>query len=393
MSKDYLNVLLACHPVGRQSGAVVCGLGQSVRRLNEILLRHPHHMFPIRTIFTCALVLLLSLLGVTPCHAQALSMGFTQLKQADGGLTTVFYPSNEIEARVKKGPFELSWASNASASRGNGRLIVISHGSGGSPWVHTDVARVLVKRGFVVALPQHRGDNNLDHSNPGPSSWALRPMEVSQAIDAVSAYQPLSPFLSLDAVGIFGGSAGGHTALSLAGGEWSPSRFRDHCKQNIERDFSSCVGFITRLRGNWFDSVKVWLAKRIISWRFSDDDLHSYVDPRIKASVAMVPFAADFVPQSLTKPQIPLGLIIAGRDVNQVPSFHVEAILKACQPHCEVVMNLPEAGHGAMLSPIPPFESGSIESRLLSDPASFNRSENIAQLHELIADFFARYLL
>jgi predicted dienelactone hydrolase len=393
MSKDFLNILLTCHSVVRLSYPVVCGLCQSVRPLNEIFLRHPNPVPMVRTIFFCALVSLLSLLSVTASHAQAISMGFTQLKQPDGGVTTVFYPSNEVEARVKKGPFELSWANNASASKGNGRLIVISHGSGGSPWVHTDLARVLVKRGFVVAMPQHWGDNNLDHSNPGPSSWALRPMEVSRAIDAVSAYQPLSQFLSLDAVGIFGGSAGGHTALSLAGGEWSPSRFRDYCKQYIERDFSSCVGSITRLRGNWLDSVKVWLAKRIISWRFSDDDLQSYMDPRIKASAAMVPFAADFVPQSLAKPQIPLGLIIAGKDINQVPSFHVEAILKACQPHCEVIMNLPEAGHGAMLSPLPPFEIGSIESHLLSDPVSFDRSTNIAHLHELIADFFAKYLL
>ncbi|WP_428717101.1 alpha/beta hydrolase family protein [Undibacterium curvum] len=354
---------------------------------------HPAYMPPIQTFFAHVLVSLLSLLSITTCHAKAASLGFTQLPQSDGGVTTVFYPSSDAEAPVKMGPFELSWAGNANVSRGNGRLIVISHGSGGSPWVHTDLARVLITRGFTVAVPQHRGDNYLDNSNPGPSSWALRPIEVSQAIDAVSANQKLSKFLSLDAVGIFGGSAGGHTALSLAGGEWSPSRFRDHCQQNIERDFSSCVGFTTLLHGNWIDSIKIWLAKRIISWRFTDDNLQKYIDPRIKASVAMVPFAADFLPQSLAEPQVPLGLVVAGKDINQVPSFHVDAIFKACQPHCEVVMNLPEAGHGAMLSPLPPFEANSIASQLLSDPSAFDRAASLPRLHELIADFFARNLL
>jgi predicted dienelactone hydrolase len=330
---------------------------------------------------------------MTLSHAQTARMGFVELPQSDGGNTAVFYPTIDTESPVKKGPFELSWASNATASKGNGRLIVISHGSGGSPWVHADLARVLVTRGFVVAIPQHRGDNYLDNSNPGPSSWALRPLEVSQAIDVIAAYTPVSRFLSLDAVGIFGGSAGGHTALSLAGGEWSPSRFRDHCEQNIERDFSSCVGFITLLRGTWFDTVKVWLAKRIISWRFSDNNLQSYIDPRIKASVAMVPFAADFVPQSLAEPKVALGLVIAGKDVNQVPSFHVEAVLNECQPLCEVIMNLPEASHGAMLSPLPPFEQDSIASHLLSDPAAFDRAAVLPQLHELIANFFVKKLL
>jgi hypothetical protein len=61
--------------------------------------------------------------------------------------------------------------------------------------------------------------------------------EVSHAIDRVAADGRLAPLLRLDAVGVFGGSAGGHTALSLAGGQWSPSRFRDHCLRNIEQDF------------------------------------------------------------------------------------------------------------------------------------------------------------
>jgi predicted dienelactone hydrolase len=74
---------------------------------------------------------------------------------------------------------------------GNGRLIFISRGSGGSPWVHTDLARALVTRGFKVALPQHQGDNYLDDSAPGPESWIKRPIEVSRAIDAPGSRIPI----------------------------------------------------------------------------------------------------------------------------------------------------------------------------------------------------------
>lgn len=320
-------------------------------------------------------------------HAQP-RLGFTQFAQADGGRTTVFYPTTAAEQPVRVGPFDLSWAADATPVRGNGRLIVVSHGSGGSPWVHADLARVLVGRGFVVAMPQHRGDNYLDDAHPGPASWVLRPLEVSQAIDALAAQPRFAESVTLDAVGVFGGSAGGHTALSLAGGLWSPSRFRDHCERHIEEDFSSCVGFITLLRGSWLDPLKTWVARQVIRWRFSDERLQGHTDSRIRAVVAMVPFAADFVPESLAEPRTALGLVISARDVNQVPAFHVEAVRKACEPRCDVVMHLAEGGHGAMLAPLPPLPPGSVAHQLLADPPSFDRRTTVPRLHERIADYF-----
>lgn len=330
--------------------------------------------------------------GFLPAAFAQTRLGFMQLVQVDGGRTTVFYPTAAAERPVRVGPFDLSWAADATPVRGNGRLIVISHGSGGSPWVHVDLVRVLVGRGFVIALPQHRGDNHQDDAHPGPASWALRPLEVSQAIDAVAAQSQFAPWLTLDAVGVFGGSAGGHTALSLAGGQWSPSRFRDHCERHIEEDFSSCVGFITLLRGDWLDPLKVWVARQVIRWRFPDERLQRHTDPRVRAVVAMVPFAADFVPESLAEPRTALGLIIAARDVNQVPAFHVEAVRKACEPRCDVVMHLAEGGHGAMLAPLPPLPPGSVAHHLLGDPPSFDRSTTVPRLHERITAYFVEKL-
>ena len=324
--------------------------------------------------------------------AQTLNMGMTELPQEDGGTTTVFYPTLVSETSVAKGPFRLSWAGDSEPERGNERLVVISHGSGGSPWVHTDLARTLVQHGFFVVIPQHFGDNYLDHSGPGPASWKLRPKEVSKAIDRLESNSKLSRLLRLDSIGVFGGSAGGHTALSLAGGEWSPARYRDHCLSRIAEDFSSCVGFTTLLGGNWLDGFKLWIAKVIIRWRFDDDTPHRYTDTRIRAAVAMVPFAADFSLASLKTPVLPLGLIIAEQDVNQMPTFHVKAIQAACEPKCEVLARLTDAGHGAMLSPLPPFEPGSIADRLLRDPPNFARADEIPALHRSVAKFFVRTL-
>lgn len=337
------------------------------------------------SIFACCLV-------YAVCRADALSMGYRNLPQEDGGSTSVFYPTLAAESTVSRGPFELSWAMDAAPHTGNRKLIVISHGSGGSPWVHADLARTLVQHGFVVAIPQHAADNYLDPSEPGPSSWKKRPREVSDAIDRVGANPELASQLRLDSVGVFGGSAGGHTALSLAGGEWSPSRFRDHCLAHIAEDFSSCVGFLTLLRGDWFDSLKLWAARLVIRFRFDDSVLQRYTDDRIRAAVAMVPFAADFLPASLREPVVPLGLIIAERDINQIPAFHVEAVLSACESRCEVIVRMPEAGHGAMLSPVPPLEPRSPAEHLLGDPPAFDRAKAIPELNGAIAKFFVQKL-
>ena len=167
-------------------------------------------------------VLTLAAAIATPTHA---GMGQGQLPGIQGdGPVTLFYPTAEADQVVRRGPFTLQLAPGAEPARGNGRLVVLSHGSGGAPWVHTDLARALVQAGYVVAMPEHRGDNSRDTSEPGPVSWKLRPLEVSRAIDAVGASPRLAPLLALDRVGVAGQSAGGHTALSLAGGVWSPAQ-------------------------------------------------------------------------------------------------------------------------------------------------------------------------
>lgn len=305
---------------------------------------------------------------------------------------TVFYPSTAPEQTHQRGPFEFLLALNAPPMPGQHPLVVISYGSGGSPWVHVDLARTLVSHGFVVALPEHRGDNYKDFSDPGPDSWKLRPNEVSQAIDQIAHDPVLGPFTVTDKVGMYGGSAGGHTALTLAGGQWSPVRFRDHCVQHIAEDFSSCVGFITRLNGDWLDGVKKRAALAVIRYRFSDATPYSHQDRRIRAVIAAVPFAADFDLTTLMRPQVPLGLILAGQDINQIPTFHGQAVQKICQT-CTTIADLPRAGHGVMLSPLPPLGAAdSIASQLLRDPPGFDRT-TLPRLHQQVADFFKHHLI
>lgn len=308
------------------------------------------------------------------------------------GPVTAFYPTAATDQPVQRGPFTVPLAPEAEPVRGNGRLVVISHGSGGNPWVHTDLARALVADGFIVAFPQHAGDHTGDFTTPGPESWKRRPAEVSRAIDAVAADPRLAPLLHLDKVGAYGGSAGGHTMLSLAGGRWSPGQFRRHCEAHIAEDFSSCVGFITRLNGGWLDGLKKAIALGVVRQRFDDDAWQSHTDARIAAVVAAVPFAADFDRASLAVPRIPLALVTAARDVNQIPAFHSTAVLAACRT-CEHLADLQDASHGVMLSPMPPLPAGSVAEALLADPPGFDRATVVPTTERRIVTFMRRHLL
>lgn len=331
-----------------------------------------------------------ALLGATLAAPAAAATGLTTLAATtDDGPVTVYYPTTTPTLGLQRGPFRLAVTVDAPPAPGNGRLVVISHGSGGSPWVHAELAGALVGAGFVVALPEHRDDNWRHDSRPGPDSWKQRPAEVSRAIDTIGRDARFGPLLALDRVGVYGMSAGGHTALTLAGGRWSEAGFRRHCEANIAADFNACVGLATRLTGGAFDGLKQSVALGLIQLRFRDDTPQQHTDPRVAAVVAAVPYAADFEMASFAAPPVPLGLVTAGRDAWLVPRFHSDRVLAACRP-CERIAELPEAGHGAYLSPLPPGLTGLV-GELLNDPPGFDRAV-LPAIDRRIAAFFVRHL-
>jgi predicted dienelactone hydrolase len=340
-----------------------------------------------------AAVLLAIAAAAAPLASRA-GVGLMQLPGvASDGPVTVFYPTASAGRPILRGPFTIRAAENATPVRGNGRLIVVSHGSGGTPWVHSDLARALVDAGFTVAFPEHHEDNGRDPSRPGPESWKRRPLEVSSAIDAVGRWPQLANLLALDRVGMYGMSAGGHTALSLAGGRWSAAGVRRHCEAHIAEDFNSCAGLATQLHGDMLDGLKMQATLAVFRLFVRDDTPQAHHDPRIAAIVAGVPYAADFDMASLAQPRVPLGLVTSGLDKWLVPRFHSDRVLAACRAHCELIAHLPSGGHAALLSPPPPPSVlGRVAADLLADPPGFDRAELPAVDQKIVAFFRARLL-
>jgi predicted dienelactone hydrolase len=54
-------------------------------------------------------------------------------------------------------------------------------------------------------------------------------------------------------------SAGGHTALSFAGGRWSPAQLRRHCEAHLAEDFQAAWASPppARRRARWHQALAV----------------------------------------------------------------------------------------------------------------------------------------
>ncbi len=324
--------------------------------------------------------------------AQAAPMGMRVLPPTSQHTeVTLFYPSSTPATAVQRGPFAMRFAVSGAMQTQSAKraLIVISHGSGGAPWPLVDLAQALVDAGYAVAMPKHRGDNYQDQSLVGPESWKLRPSEMSQAIDAIAQHAELSAQIDTQRVGVYGTSAGGLTTIVLAGGQWSPARFMRHCLENMAQDFHGCVGLATYLRGDALDSVKLAMARGAHRSRFDDETVYAHHDPRIVAAAASVPMATPFDLTSMARLRTPLGIIQARQDAWLPPRFHSQRLLAACT-RCELIADLPQAGHGSLFSPWP-AELAAQETHLLRDPAGFDRADVHRSYAKLVA-FFRQYL-
>lgn len=316
--------------------------------------------------------------------------GMTTL-QAPNLPITLVYPTAAKESAQAMGPFTLQVAPNAAPTRGNGRLVVLSHGTGGSALSDHDLARTLANAGFVVAQPEHQGDNWQDQQRSGPESWKLRPGEVSKAIDAVMADPRFAPLLDASKVGVHGMSAGGGTALALAGGQWSVNQMVAHCAAHLVDDAGFCFyGLRTaaerQQRAAEYARAAVTPQPPVL---FGGAQVR---DARIAAAAATVPLGAAFTADSLKGIAIPVAIVEASADQVLLPAFHSGRVLALCS-NCKPLGVLPGAGHLDTLSPWP----DSIAQRLANVPG-FARSPNfdhklLMASYQRIAAFFQQTLV
>lgn len=312
-------------------------------------------------------------------HAQTATpyVGFRQLEFPDavtGQLVPVFvwYPTSQASRPTRFGPYTLDVASAAPPADGRHRLVMISHGTGGEPLSHAQLAMVLTRRGYVAAAPRHARDNSRDQSGVGTYEvWYGRPRQISEGIDALRADAALGAIIDPDRIAVIGHSAGGYTALTLVGARAGMDHARAHCRQYPDDGFCQAqVG-----------GTRVSTPSRPIP---------DSRDPRIKAAIAMAPPGVMLDPASLPTVGVPVRIYAAALDAVVPPRYHAEPLRLGIKPTPELIV-VPGAGHFSFVEPFPESIRRQVGEGAV-DPPGFDRAAFQETLRREVAEFFDRVL-
>lgn len=247
-------------------------------------------------------------------------------------------------------------------------LVVISHGQGGTLLGHNDLAVALADAGFVVVTFNHPGDSfGDDFATQQLSIFESRPRDVSRVISFMLDNWSLHRRLDAEAIGVFGFSRGGYTALALAGA------------------IPSLSASAKRLCGHWWSFTKS-LCRQIWS---NEAHLSPQADPRIRAIVIADPLNL-FDKAGLQTVRIPVQLWASKNGGEGVALTDIEAIRSTLPrpPEYHIVWS---AGHFAFLAPCTPALKESAE-RICEDPEGFDRPSFHRTMNAAVIRFFRENL-
>lgn len=109
-------------------------------------------------------------------------------------------------------------------------LVLISHASGSTRFSYHTLADALVKRGYIVAVPMHSGDNAHDmRSFYSAKSLYQRARQCSLALDLLLTDESLAPYIDEDKMSFLGFGSGGSVGLLLAGAELTSEKWLTYC--------------------------------------------------------------------------------------------------------------------------------------------------------------------
>jgi len=325
-----------------------------------------------------ALVAAVLVYSVLTALDSARPVGFhTMQAQAANGQVfgiAVWYPSDSpARPTTLLGTRLMKVAAGGEVSGQDLPLIVISHGNGGGPASHADLAMAVAAAGYVVAAPMHTGDNYADQSRAAAATlFAGRVQELRATVDHLLSQWPGHTQINPQQVGAFGFSAGGFSVLAASGGRPDLGRVAAHCRQSQE--------FVC--------DVLRQLDSGLLKTPLPAEALSFTPDPRIKAAVLAAP-GLGFTFQGLAPdaPRLPIQLWIAEQD-ERVP-YESNGRLVRELPGADIEFHaVPHAGHTAFLVPCgllaPPA--------LCRDPAPFERTAFHAAMNAEVVAFFDRHI-
>ncbi|MES3024355.1 MAG: dienelactone hydrolase family protein [Pseudomonadota bacterium] len=212
----------------------------------------------------------------------------------------VWYPTEARTWPSFVGPMLMDVARDAPVAGGALPLVVISHGNGGGPLGHADLALSLASAGYVVAAPMHIGDNVADQSAVGSASFVSgRNEQLRATIDHMLEDWKGRDRIDQQRIGAFGFSMGGFTVLNAIGAQPDLRRIATHCSARPE--------FACEVLGH-FKSPLLKAGTPTIGDAIVPD-------PRIRAAVVAAPgFGFTMGPGALNNVNIPVQLWSGDKD-------------------------------------------------------------------------------
>jgi predicted dienelactone hydrolase len=333
-------------------------------------------------VLTLIVTLMATLAASFDAHADAFEAGFVSLTLTDpveGGpmQVIVVYPTKAAAGTTTSGPFTISAKRDAAPAPGSYPLIVFSHGASGTNLGHHDSLTALARAGFVAAAVEHPRDNARDDSGAATDLQMIgRPHHIVALIDGLLADPAMGPLIDKNRIGMVGHSAGGYTALLIAGAVPNfalAKEYRAVVEKNpdLQRDLQRADAAAGRQRRK--------------------PDLEYISDPRIRALVLWAPgFGYAFDKDALSKVRVPVLLYRPSMDTIVPHPWGAERFAEflPTRPDYHV---LEGAGHFVFFAPCPWMLSLTAR-QVCADPPGINRTKLHERLNAELIAFFRQAL-
>lgn len=295
-----------------------------------------------------------------------------QISDADGRSfpAGVWYPTQaQPKPTTMLGIVLMDVARNAPISGDALPLVVISHGNGGGPASHADLALVLANAGYAVVAPMHSGDNYADQSNVGSVTWLSgRTKELHVTIDYMLNSWEGRDRIDPERIGAYGLSAGGFTVPTAVGAQPDLRTIANHCAESPE----VVCDLLRSVNSPHLNANTPTMGDAFLP------------DLRIKAAVVAAPgLGFTMVPNGLNNVHVPIQLWSAENDINVPYETNTRLVREALGSWVEF-HSVPGAGHFSFLTPC----SFLAPSGICSDEGQFDRKVFHTDMNARIIMFF-----
>lgn len=267
----------------------------------------------------------------------------------------VMHPTDKKSKAVRLGPYDCELSEDAEVAGDKHPLVIISHGSGSTNKVFRLLAIYLVKKGCIVVMPEHPGNNRSDNSKTDTLENLInRPRHLNETLDFVINHFKYGSHIDETRIFAIGHSIGAYSVLALVGG-------MGHTDAIIRYSSSS------KIKESQFIPGKN--------------------DKRVKALVLLAPAVGFFMaPGNLEAVNIPI-FVMSGEFDNMTPLFHAEIIKSGVKPPNLVTHKIVANGnHFSFLGPFPDSMK-TTNFPPAHDEKGFDRMKFLDEMNEDIAAF------